>query len=267
MSLEERNILDSALKGKKLEDVYIIDAHGHLDLWKSSNADDIICSAEGMLQRMDRIGIDMLCINKWNSPDPGANDDVAAVIRRYPGRFIGFAATYPSFGADWNAKELKRCFDENGFSGIKVHNAYNALAMRDTSDLREFAHAMETIWEFAAERKCPVLCHGYLTPQIARRYPEAVFIYAHAGGVRRVSEDFSDCPNVYLDTAASNLLRGNIEHHIRIVGDGRILYGSDMPFSDPGYRIGQVIASKISDESLRKILGLNMANILGIHTS
>jgi predicted TIM-barrel fold metal-dependent hydrolase len=258
------DILNKALKGRKLEDVYIIDAHGHLDLWKSSNSNDIGCSAEGMLKRMDRIGIDMLCINKWNSPDIGGNDDVAAVIRKYPRRFIGFAATYPSLSAEWNHDELKRCFDEHGFLGIKVHNAYTALVMRDTSGLREFENAMETIWSFAAERKCPVLCHGYLTPQIAKRHPDAIFMYAHAGGVRRVSEDFSDCPNVYLDTAASNLIRGNIEYHVKIVGDGRILYGSDMPYSDPGYRIGQVIASRISNESLKKILGLNMARILGI---
>jgi predicted TIM-barrel fold metal-dependent hydrolase len=257
-------ILNKALRGEKLDDVFIIDVHGHLDLWKSSPVKGIECKAEGMLLNMDRVGIDMLCINKWNSPDPNANKDVANVVKRYPDCFIGFAVAFPALGPRWNREELTRCFDEYGFKGVKVHNAYTQLAMRDVANLSEFKKSMDAIWDFVNERHCPVLCHGYLSPEIAKRYPEGIFISAHAGGVRKVSEDYADCPNVFLDTASSSLMRGNIEHHVKVVGAERILYGSDMPYANPGFRLGQVIACRLPDKIMGKILGLNMARLLNI---
>lgn len=257
-------ILDRALRGEKLDDVFIIDAHGHLDLWKSSNVTGQECSPEGIIVNMDRIGIDMLCINKWNNPDINSNKDVADAIKKYPHRFIGFAAAFPSMGAKWNQDELKRCFDEYGFKGVKVHNSYIQLAMRDSAYSYEFEKAMDAIWSFINDYGCPVLCHGYLTPSIAKKHPKGIFISAHAGGARYISRDYEDCPNVFFDTASSALMRGNIEQQIKEGGDERIVYGSDMPYANPGFRIGQVIACRVTDDSMKKILGLNMARILDI---
>lgn len=258
------DILKSALAGKRLAQVLIVDCHGHLDFWKPAFRFSPT-SAEGMLATMDRIGIDVLCINKWNCPDvEEANRDVAKVIRQYPDRFVGFATTGPSLGKEFNLTQLKRAFEEWGFRGIKVHTGYDAHLLRDQTALPEYGETMESIWRFAAEQRCPVLCHGFLTPEIARRYPQARFIAAHAGGERQYAHRYRECPNVYFDTANSLTGRGNIEYFVQKVGAERILYGSDMPYANPAFRLGQVLATRVGDPAMRKILGENMAKILGI---
>ena len=254
-------ILKQALSGRVLSDIKIIDDHGHLDLWKAWFP--FGSQAEAMVAQMDRIGIDQLCINKWNCPDIElANRDVAQALKTYPDRFIGFAATAPCLGREKNTAELTRCFDEWGFRGIKVHEGYERLAFRDQWSLPEYRDAMEAIWEFASARRCPVLCHGFLTPDIAKRYPEANFLLAHACGERSFANLYREYPNVYFDTANSVTLHGNIEYFIKTVGCERICYGSDMPFANPAYRLGQVVGADIDDEQLRKILGGNFAKVL-----
>ena len=271
MSAQDRTddytILNTALSGRKLSDILVVDCHGHLDLWKAAPA-VMKTGIDGIIENMDRIGIDVVCINKWNYPDmKAANNDVARAIRRYPDRVAGFAATMPSLGRETMHDELKRCFDELGFKGIKVHNGYETLPLRDQTNLPEYADALECIWEFAAQKECAVLCHGFLTPEIARRYPEAIFLSAHAGGVREQSWNCLECKNVYFDTANSLVMRSNIEYLVDVVGAERVLYGSDLPYADPAYRIGQVIGTRLNDEQLRKILGENMALILGLKQS
>lgn len=259
---EEYAILNQALTGQKLSDTFVLDCHGHLDLWKAlppvANA-----GIDGIIANMDRVGIDMACLNKWNCPDPhAANNDLAQALKQHPKRIVAFAATMPALGRTATHDELKRCFDELGFTGIKVHNGYEQLPLRDQFNLPEYAAALECIWEFAAQKACPVLCHGFLTPEIAHRYPEAVFLTAHAGGVREQAWNCLACPNVYFDTANSLVLRGNIEYLVSVVGAERVLYGSDLPYADPAYRIGQVIGTRLNDAQLKKILGQNMARIL-----
>jgi len=261
--MSEYTILKDTLAGKKLNTTFIMDCHGHLDMWKAVAG--LPCDAESMIDIMDRIGIDMLCINKWNCPDTRtANTDVGAAVKKYPDRFIGFAATQPALGKQATLDELARSFDELGCRGIKVHNGYETLPMRDQWDLLEFRQVVESIWEFAARRKCPLLCHWGVPVEVIQRYPEAQFIIAHSLGVREYAHRYGPYPNAYFDTASSMTLSGNVEYFINTVGVDRILYGSDMPYANPAYRLGQVVGSHVPDEPLRKILGLNLARILNI---
>jgi len=259
-------ILEQALNGVPLRDVFIVDCHGHLDLWKPNI--NVAADIDGIIRSMDCVGIDMVCLNKWNCPDlKQANDDVGAAIRKHPDRIVGFAASSPSFGTNWVRDELKRCFEELGCTGMKVHNAYERLPMRDQSGTREYREALEATWEFADERACPVLCHGFLSPDVAGRYPRAKFIAAHACGQRGTADTYADYPNVYFDTACSGTGRGNVEYFAKRVGAERVLYGSDLPYANPAYRIGQVIGTRVGDDDLRKILGGNMARLLGLKHS
>lgn len=261
--MSEYAIMQKALRGAKLEDVFILDGHGHLDYWKPmmSRRTD----AGAIVAVMDRMGVDMACINKWNCPDiHTGNDDVARAVTRYPGRFVGFAATAPSMGRAKNLAELQRCFDELGFKGVKVHDGYETLPFRDSSSMQFFTDALEAIWEFCHTRRCPVLCHGFLTPRYAEMYPHAKFIAAHAGGCKHCTDLYQNHPNVYFDTASSLTLRGNIEHFVACGMEDRLLYGSDLPYAGQAYRLGQVVASRVPDRIMQKILGENMAKLLGL---
>ncbi len=264
--MSEHGILDKALNGWELDDVFVFDCHAHLDAW--GPVSEMRSDATSMIEVMDRIGIDMACINKWNCPDVyAANTNVGAALKKYPDRFIGFAAAQPTLGKQVNLAELTRSFDELGCRGVKVCNAWETLPMRDQWNFPEFRQVVEAIWEFAASRKCPLLCHWGVPVEVIRRYPEANFILAHSLGEREYADTYGPYPNAYFDTASSLTLRGNMEYFIRNVGVDRILYGSDMLFANPAYRLGQVVGTRVSNEQLRKILGRNLANLLNIKPS
>jgi predicted TIM-barrel fold metal-dependent hydrolase len=261
--MSEYAIMQRALRGERLDDVFIIDAHGHLDYWKI--ASNLRVDAGAIVEAMDHLGVDLACINKWNCPDiQRANEDVAAALRDYPGRFAGFVATAPALGPEANRAELRRCFDELGFQGVKVHAGYETLPFRDTAAMRVSTAGLEAIWEFCHERRCPVLCHGFLTPEYARAYPEARFLAAHAGGCRHYTEVYEGCANVYFDTAASTTLAGTIEHFVAAGWEDRVVYGSDLPYAGQPYRFGQVVTARVPDPIMRQILGENMARVLGL---
>lgn len=263
MQITGDSALQKALNGECLSGLYIADCHGHLDFWKPSLPYGV--DADSIVERMDRVGIDVVCLNKWNCPDLySANTDVGLAQKKYPDRIVAFAATSPAIGRSRTTDELRRCFDELGFRGIKVHNAYEQLPLRNQWNLPEYQQAVEAIWEFAANARCPVLCHGFLTPEIAVRYPDAAFIYAHAASVRESVYMYAECDNVYLDTAASTTLRGNVRYLVDHGRVDRILYGSDLPIADPAYRIGQILSSELSEDELKMIMGLNLARLLDL---
>ena len=259
--MSARQILDHALHGRRLDDVFILDCHGHLDMWKAMAG--FPGDAETLIENMDRIGINMLCINKWNCPDVfQANTDVGKAVRNYPERFVGFATTQPCLGKEATLAELHRCFDELGCVGINIHDGYETLPLRDRWNLAEFQVTMHAICEFAAERGCSLLCHWAVPIEFIQQYPDARFILAHALAFRQYADIYHPYANAYFDTAATTNLRGNLDYFIHIVGAERILYGSDMPYSNPAYRLGQVIGTRVDDRQLRQILGGNMARVL-----
>ncbi len=105
------------------------------DVWqqRSTAFEDVLCDmAERRLAVMDETGVDVhvLSLNvpgcEQFGPAEGAqvarasNDELAAVIERYPGRFVGLAALAPQ---DSGAPdELERCVRELGFRGAKINS-------------------------------------------------------------------------------------------------------------------------------------------------
>lgn len=84
------------------------------------------------LEEMDAAGIDIQVLSISQSceqfePDEGTewakrtNDELAAVIEKYPDRFIGLAAVAPQDPGE-AAKELERCVKELGFRGACIHS-------------------------------------------------------------------------------------------------------------------------------------------------
>lgn len=123
-----------------------------------------------------------------------------------------------------------------------------------------------------------MLCHGwlggptYVTPDdldvLAPMYPRAHFVATHVGG----SWDFAEAlipvirrhPNVYADPAYPVTPCGIIEYLMQMAGADRVLYGSDALLIDPASQIGWIGWARIPVEDKRKILGLNLARLLGI---
>jgi len=97
---------------------------------------------EGRLAQMDRYGIDIQILSlsapgiEQLEPHVGtdmarhANDELAEIIRRYPDRFMGYAALAPKEPIK-AADELERAVTELGFKGWNTHSNYGDSYLDD----------------------------------------------------------------------------------------------------------------------------------------
>jgi predicted TIM-barrel fold metal-dependent hydrolase len=117
---------------------------------------------ERRLEHMDKLGID---VHVLTIPAPGAdrfegesavsiakiaNDAVAAICRRHPGRFVGFF-TLPTCSTEDSLTELERAVNELGLKGFGCFANLNGLPLD-----RE---GLFPIYERLAQYKLPVYIH------------------------------------------------------------------------------------------------------------
>ncbi|MEA3401012.1 MAG: amidohydrolase family protein [Armatimonadota bacterium] len=258
--MQSDRFIDMCATDEPITDCLVIDGHCHVDFWIGMYAyrrriDDII-------ELCDALGIDRICVNYAACPEMRrGNDIVAECMRRYPDRVEGFCyVNYYEGGHDAQQAELRRCFDELGFRGIKVINVNDTYP--PGRRYFELDDPLQPTWEFASRRHAPILCHGVVTAEIARSYPDARFIVAHGAGDPARVIAMADLPNVYCDVSATTMPAGALELLYEKIGPERILYGSDLPASDPGQRLGVVMSAGIPERSKELILGDNMQRLL-----
>ncbi len=256
-----RTLREQALDGTPLHGTLVIDNHCHIDpashFYQPGN------DADGMVRTMDRVGMDQACVFSSMAillDMRGGNDISLAAARRYPDRLLAYGVPDPH-EADLVRDELQRCLDA-GAVGIKLHTGTANYPFDGPGYLPAF--------ELADRHRLPLISHGVGTPdtlrRIARDYPGGHFIVAHAGGgspsgSRDLVQVAAEEPNVYLDTAASVGYRGDFTEMVRLAGAGKILYGSDMPWTCATYQLGRVLLSPITDAEKRRILGENLAGL------
>jgi predicted TIM-barrel fold metal-dependent hydrolase len=102
----------------------------------------LLDTGEQRLKNMDVTGIDVQVLSLTSpgveqfEPAVGTalarriNDELAAVIERYPDRFIGFAALAPK-EPEAAADELERAVKDLGFKGWKTHSNYGGTYLDD----------------------------------------------------------------------------------------------------------------------------------------
>lgn len=101
---------------------------------------------------------------------------------------------------------------------------------------------------------------------VAKRYPEQVFIAAHAGGewekgVRSVRES----PNVWIETSGFDATAGFMEMAVRELGPKRIVFGSHLPSRSLGTELSKVVHAEISEQAKHRILGENFRSLVNRH--
>jgi predicted TIM-barrel fold metal-dependent hydrolase len=236
-------------------DFPVFDMHGHIGEW--SLFDNWPLTEH--LAEMERVGVRRTAISSLAAiagDIAAGNDQVAAVARAHPDRFIGYAhvnANYPEL----IAPELERAAANPAFRGIKVYQ--QGVAYDDPR--------FEPVWEFAAARGWPVLAHtwaGQLTgfDRVAQRHPQTVFFAAHAGS-DFVWQPYVDAArrarNFYLDLTYSRDHANLLEHLVREVGADQIVWGSDQPLFSLAQQLSKVLFARIADRDKEKILYRNAA--------
>jgi uncharacterized protein len=215
---------------------------------------------------------------------PLRNDTVAEIVRRFPGRFVGFASVDPHKG-DRAIAEAERAVRELGLSGMKFHPGVQAFYPNNP----QFAPLFARI----AELGIPALFHtgtnglgagmpgggaiklDYTRPiyldSLAADHPTLTIIGAHPSWPweQEMIAILQHKPNVYNDLsgwlpkyippALLNEAAGRLNH--------KFLFGSDYPFITPERWLAQFDGLEgWSDEARQNVLWRNGQGVLA-HTA
>jgi len=240
----------------------IIDAHNHLG--GPDKGDGARQSPEEIITSMDRLGIDKAVVFPFNEADPGisfskANDFIAAAVKRYPDRLIGFARLDPHYG-DKALEELRRAINELGLRGLKLHPSSQGFSLDEPIILR--------IIEETAALSIPVVFDSgkALSPParigaLAERVPEATIIMAHMQGPMYL-EVAGEHENVYLGTTGTFDL-ARLQEALRKLGAAKLIAGSDSPYIAQERELRKFDRMPgLTGEDKALILGENMRRIL-----
>jgi hypothetical protein len=229
--------------------------------------------AEQILQYADRLGIERLVffmgIPFVTDPGPDElrrqNDQVLDVLRRWPDRVLGFAYVNPNH-PEHSVQEIDRCIAGGPMVGIKLW-----VARRCADEL------IDPIIRRAGELKAAIFQHtwwkatgnleGESTPmdlaRLAARHPTIPIICGHAGGdwtrgIRAVRA----CPNVSIGISGSDPTAGFVEMAVRVLGAGRVIYGSDAGGRSFASQLAKVYGAEIPDADKQAILATNLQRLL-----
>ena len=210
--------------------------------WSTFNDPEVI------LRHAEEAGIDKTIIFPIENPTyQKVNEEIARIVERYPGKFIGFAKHDPGAEAGKIERPQTREVRELGLKGLKLHKP-------PTRELLDVVAAL----------KIPVLFHPPKVADfhmIASAYPQITFIITHLGSFS--SQNWSEhlaaievatrYPNVYLETSSVILWR-YLEMAAREIPE-TLIFGSDGPEGDSRVEIHKLRLMKLPEDLERKVLG------------
>ncbi len=265
------NLMKEVMKYRKF------DAHDHVGLFGPFPED-----ADKQIDIADRLGIERLSISNPitrkeddNKPEKAreCNDIVYKAMKRHPNRFVGFFTLNPLFQKE-SLEEIKRCADlgfagYKGYTQVKVNDPLYYPIIEKLIDLKMicFMHAECELGIGGYRMKYDAKVRPNATipedmADAAKRYPEAIFQWAHIGGGgdwEYMCKSFINIPNIYVDTSGSNNEEGMIDEAIKMLGEDRLFFGSDNSYYQS---VGKILASNTTEAQRKKIFFDNYNNIL-----
>lgn len=238
----------------------IIDAHAHLGTLGRFSA-----SADDLIRMANRAGIEKMVVSNLDAifyDTRAGNDALAAAMRAYPDRIIGYASFTSAYFGQAVLDEIDRCVLDYGMRGLKIYSA-NKRSVAEPD--------MFPIVEHAAELGLPILAHAHAQEidTLARQVPQATILIAHLGeqaetNMWQTLTMARSHPNVILDLTSSQIYAGLVEACVETVGPERVVFGTDMPLLEPEVQIQKVYAANIDEEARQLILGGNAARLFGL---
>jgi uncharacterized protein len=239
-----------------------------------------MATAEELLTSMDEAGIEMSVMLNigWVSHEMcvKTNDYIMESASRHPTRLVGFCAVQPVAG-DAAVAELKRCAAA-GARGIgELRPDTQGFALADSAIMKPFVDAaLQQDLIFLTHSSEPVgheyAGKGTVTPDVLYpfilAFPGLKIVCAHWGGglpfYALMPEVEKALANVFFDTAATVFLYKPevFEHVSRVIGNDRILFGTDYPLMRQNRVIAQIQSTRLPDQDKAGILGANALRLL-----
>jgi uncharacterized protein len=246
----------SAASAAKAAKALVIDAHTHAgsgvrtrDHWHTE------ADPEVTLRHMAEAGIDRTIVFPLENPGyEKANQEIAELCGRYPGKFIGFARHDPVLEGDRIPDMLKREVRSLGLKGLKLSK-----------------HPTRPVLDAVAELGIPVIYHAEKVVNFnmpAEAYPQIPFIIAHMGshnyiwGEHLAAIDLARrFRNVYLETSLVGLYKF-LEMAVKEAGPGKLIFGSDGPEFDSRAELYKIKLLKLPPREEAMVLGGNIQRLL-----
>ncbi len=241
----------------------VIDTHCHAgrglnygkdqsDPWTTYN------DPQGTLRRMAEAGISRTVIFPINNTTyEQANEEIAAYVRRWPTKFIGFAKHDAQTEAGKIGDLLRHEVRALGLRGLKLHGVPS----------REMVEA-------AAELKLPILFHPPTVTEslpVVQANPQISFILAHLGSFAsrdwrehvRAIQAARHLSNLYLDTSSVVFMQ-YLEQAAQELPAEKLLFGSDGPLVDARVELHKVRLLKLPPAKEALVLGGNIRRLIGL---
>ncbi|HXW80776.1 MAG TPA: amidohydrolase family protein, partial [Acidimicrobiales bacterium] len=216
----------------------MIDCHCHAGTGDGFRGPwDTEARLERHLKRAKAAGIDKTVVFPvFNTDYAAANERLARLVARLPGRLIGFAAVNPARDKAKAAKMIGRAVEVLGFRGIKVHGL-DSLPNREVCDAAK---------RYGIPVLVDIIGRPATSEMLAGQYPEVAFIVSHLGGFRddwmvhlQVIDQMARLPNIWADTSGVRYFDALVAA-VRRAGPSKLLFGSDGPLLHPGVELAKV---------------------------
>ena len=248
-----------------------IDSHAHIHIGAENDPDRVLYYA-------DKLGINKLMISRpitsLSEATPEnfrkVNDLVIKCMKQHPDRFTGMVVFNARYQKE-SLEEIDRCIDA-GMVGsgelyrqVKINDPLYYPIIEKFIDLKMVMMQHSVVgysrvsWH-SSEPKTSSIPEDFV--DIAKRYPEAMFQYAHIGGGidwENACKILKDSSNVYVDVSGSNNVANMIDFAMKYIGEDRLLFGCDNCFYQG---VGHLFSAKLTDTQRRKIFFENYNNIL-----
>jgi predicted TIM-barrel fold metal-dependent hydrolase len=230
---------------------------------------------------------------------PGDEESVAAAVAAFPGRIAGafmFDPTKPDAES-----RARRAFDDLGLRAVCLFPAMHHYSMAENEGVRAVVALASERSGTAVFVHCGALSVGVRKKlglqspfdmrrsnpleiyMLAAEFPKTKFIIPHFGaGMFRETMMLADlCPNVFVDTSSTNKwmkyeaapidLPMVFKHALDVVGNERLLFGTDSSFFPRGW-VASVFDAQIealsrigaSEEQARAIFGGSLRRLLNM---
>ena len=236
---------------------------------------------DALVAEMDEAGVDrsVVCGFPWRSIDMCRqhNTYMMEAVAAHPDRLIGLATVNPVAGKACDT-ELERCFG-GGLKGVgEISADAQGFRLDDNATAGRIAGAVEEAGLFLLLHANEDVGHFYpgktpTTPAVVYRFlekfPDVTVVLAHWGGglcfYELMPEVAKVTSSVYYDTAASPFLYklAIYEVAVKIVGSGRILFGTDYPLLKMRRHLDELEGAGLPADVEEGILGKNAQALLG----
>lgn len=229
--------------------------------WMKMDTIPEVIPPEFTLAALDAAGIDRALVSAWWGPSGAllSNDEVHAITRAHPERFVGIGSVDLHRPMD-AVRELRRCVRELGFVGVRQLPWLWGLPPNDRRYYPIYAECIELDIAF-----CLQVGHaGPLRPSdpgrpipylddVACEFPELRIVGGHIGypWTDEMVALATKYENVYIDTSAYTPERypDALVKFMRGPGARKVLYGSNWPMIPPAKCIQQMELLELSGEA------------------